>query len=167
MIQEAIGAKTLEAWEPVFRENDIWFAKVQSVQEVIDDEQVAMALLDLEASAADLAAAGDVAAADVSLRTVASPVDFDSVISQPRAPVPSVGEHTAEILEGGWRGRRRGGPDPGGGGGAHEEAGRGESGGPELEVGGGLAVWGQLDGEAEAVAGIVATWSTVGTGSLR
>ena len=98
MIQEAIGAKTLEAWEPVFRENDIWFAKVQSVQEVIDDEQVAMALLDLEASAADLAAAGDVAAADVSLRTVASPVDFDSVISQPRAPVPSVGEHTAEIL---------------------------------------------------------------------
>ena len=98
MIQEAIGAKTLEAWEPVFRENDIWFAKVQSVQEVIDDEQVAMALLDLEASAAGLAAAGDVAAADVSLRTVASPVDFDSVISQPRAPVPSVGEHTAEIL---------------------------------------------------------------------
>ena len=100
MIQEAIGAKTLEAWEPVFRENDIWFAKVQSVQEVIDDEQVAMALLDLEASAADVAAAEreGVAAADVSLRTVASPVDFDSVISQPRAPVPSVGEHTAEIL---------------------------------------------------------------------
>jgi crotonobetainyl-CoA:carnitine CoA-transferase CaiB-like acyl-CoA transferase len=78
----------------------VWFAKVQSVQEVIDDEQVDPALLDLPPSAADIAAAEreNVLPADLKIRTVASPVDFNSSVSQPRLPVPAVGEHTGEIL---------------------------------------------------------------------
>ena len=104
MIQAAVGEKTLEEWDPIFRANDIWFAKVQSVEEVLEDEQAAPAMVSLPPSAADTDAAlrdeSGLATDPAELRTVASPVDFDSVLPQERArgPVPTVGEHTAAVL---------------------------------------------------------------------
>ena len=34
MIQEVVGSKSLAQWDPIVRANDIWFANVQSVEQV-------------------------------------------------------------------------------------------------------------------------------------
>ena len=103
MMQEVVGTKTLEEWDPIFRANDIWFAKVQSVEEVVADDQVAPALLVQPPSLADTAASerdeSGLVTDPAALRTVASPVDFDHAVPQARGPVPAVGEHTAAILK--------------------------------------------------------------------
>jgi len=92
-IQDALAKRTLSEWDPVLREHDIWFSKVQNVPEVVADPQAAPGLLELPPSDADRRAG------HMLLRSVASPVDFDTEVMTARGPVPSVGEHTASVLK--------------------------------------------------------------------
>ena len=68
-------------------EEDLWWAPVQSVEEVLQDPQVH-------------AAGGFVDVPDGSSTTLlpATPVDFDGRPCEPRWMAPEAGDHTDEIL---------------------------------------------------------------------
>jgi crotonobetainyl-CoA:carnitine CoA-transferase CaiB-like acyl-CoA transferase len=91
LIQELdriFATKTREEWGEIFdAEVDLWWAPVQSIEEVIADPQVT-------------AAGGFVEVPDGAGTTMlpATPVDFDGTPWSPRAMAPEHGEHTDEIL---------------------------------------------------------------------
>jgi crotonobetainyl-CoA:carnitine CoA-transferase CaiB-like acyl-CoA transferase len=88
MLDEIFAGKTREEWGEIFdREEDLWWAPVQTTQEVLSDPQV-------------LAAGGLVEVPDGAGTTLlpATPVDFGGTPWAPRAMAPSHGEHGDEIL---------------------------------------------------------------------
>jgi crotonobetainyl-CoA:carnitine CoA-transferase CaiB-like acyl-CoA transferase len=82
------ATRTREEWGMVFdSEPDVWWAPVQSIDEVMADPQVH-------------AAGGfvDVPDGDTTTKLPATPVDFGGTPWQPRAMAPEHGQHTDEIL---------------------------------------------------------------------
>ena len=92
LMEEIYLTKTWDEWEALFEDAGVWYQKVQSVEDVIADPQAAPAWVPLPPSKRDLSEGVE------SITTVASPVDFDGTTPHPAGPVPSVGEHTAEVL---------------------------------------------------------------------
>jgi crotonobetainyl-CoA:carnitine CoA-transferase CaiB-like acyl-CoA transferase len=87
-LDEIFATKTREEWGKIFdAEKDLWWAPVQSIDDVIADPQVA-------------AAGGFVEVPDGPSTTLlpATPVDFAGTPWAPRAMAPEHGEHTEEIL---------------------------------------------------------------------
>jgi crotonobetainyl-CoA:carnitine CoA-transferase CaiB-like acyl-CoA transferase len=81
------ATRPLGEWADRFDENDVWWAPVQSIIDVIADPQAQPGFVDM--SPRD---GGE------PFRAVATPVDFDGH-SFSAGPVPALGEHTAEILD--------------------------------------------------------------------
>lgn len=82
------ATKTREEWGKIFdAEKDLWWAPVQSIDDVIADPQVS-------------AAGGFVEVPDGASTTLlpATPVDFGGTPWAPRSMAPAHGEHTEEIL---------------------------------------------------------------------
>jgi len=82
------ASKTREEWGELFdAEQDLWWAPVQSADEVLADPQVH-------------AAGGFVEVPDGDATTLlpATPVDFGGTPGAPRAMAPALGQHTDEIL---------------------------------------------------------------------
>jgi crotonobetainyl-CoA:carnitine CoA-transferase CaiB-like acyl-CoA transferase len=81
------ATKTREEWGVEFDRENVWWAPVQTVDELLADEQF-------------LAAGGLVEVPDGpgTATMVASPVDFAGTPWAPRAMPPGLGEHTDEIL---------------------------------------------------------------------
>lgn len=87
-IDAIFATKTRQEWGKIFdAEIDLWWAPVQSIDEVIADPQVT-------------AAGGFVEVPDGVGTTLlpATPVDFDGTPWAPRSMAPEHGEHTEEIL---------------------------------------------------------------------
>ncbi len=87
-LDEIFATKTREEWGKIFdAEEDLWWAPVQSIAEVIEDPQVE-------------AAGGwvDVPDGQTTTRLPATPVDFSGTPWAPRSMAPGHGEHTEEIL---------------------------------------------------------------------
>lgn len=87
-LDEIFATKTREEWGKIFdAEEDLWWAPVQSIAEVIADPQVE-------------AAGGwvDVPDGQTTTRLPATPVDFSGTPWAPRSMAPGHGEHTEEIL---------------------------------------------------------------------
>lgn len=87
-IDAIFATKTRQEWGKIFdAEIDLWWAPVQSIEEVIADPQVT-------------AAGGFVEVPDGVGTTLlpATPVDFDGTPWAPRSMAPEHGEHTEEIL---------------------------------------------------------------------
>jgi crotonobetainyl-CoA:carnitine CoA-transferase CaiB-like acyl-CoA transferase len=88
MLDEIFATRSREEWAKVFEtEEDLWWAPVQSLDDVIADEQVH-------------AAGGFVDVPDEGGTTLlpATPVDFGDSPLAPRCMAPSQGQHTDEIL---------------------------------------------------------------------
>ena len=90
-LDEAMGAvmaeKTRDEWAAIFDREGIWWAPVQTMEEVIADPVMAEA----GAWASEPTPAGET-------RVVASPVDFDGTPWALRGPAPEFGQHTEEVL---------------------------------------------------------------------
>ena len=87
MLDEIFATKTRAEWGEIFdAEEDLWWAPVQSIDDVIADPQVA--------------AAGASARSRTATTTTlpASPVDFHGTPWAPRAMAPAHGEHTEQVL---------------------------------------------------------------------
>jgi crotonobetainyl-CoA:carnitine CoA-transferase CaiB-like acyl-CoA transferase len=87
-ILDAIFAtKPLREWTTIFDRENVWWAPVQTCDEVVNDRQVR-------------ASGGVVMApvADGEAEMVASPADFSATPSQPRGQAPEFAQHTEEIL---------------------------------------------------------------------
>jgi crotonobetainyl-CoA:carnitine CoA-transferase CaiB-like acyl-CoA transferase len=100
LLDAVFTTRPLAEWGPIFDHEGVWWAPVQTAEEVIADPQVA-------ASGAFV----DVPLGDgTSARMLASPVDFSSAPMAPVATAPETGQHTEEILqELGWDWERIGG----------------------------------------------------------
>jgi crotonobetainyl-CoA:carnitine CoA-transferase CaiB-like acyl-CoA transferase len=89
MLDEIFATRSRDEWKQAFdREEDLWWAPVQTIQEVLEDPQVQ-------------AAGGLVEVPDEEATTLlpATPADFHGTPGQPRSMAPGHGEHSDEILE--------------------------------------------------------------------
>jgi len=88
ILDEAFSSKTASEWAEIFDREGVWWAPVQSTDEVITDPQAIAcgAFVDVP-----LAEGG-------TARMVASPVDFSDTRWAPRSNAPELGQHTEEIL---------------------------------------------------------------------
>ena len=89
MLDEIFATKTRAEWGEIFdAEEDLWWAPVQSIDDVIADPQVA-------------AAGGFCEVPDGPTTTTlpATPVDFGGTPWAPRSMAPSHGQHTEEVLQ--------------------------------------------------------------------
>jgi crotonobetainyl-CoA:carnitine CoA-transferase CaiB-like acyl-CoA transferase len=90
LLDEIFATRPLSEWAEIFdAEGDFFWAPVQTVEDLLSDEQF-------------LAAGGLVEVPDEqgTLTMLATPADFDAQPAQPRFRAPRLGEHTREVLEG-------------------------------------------------------------------
>ncbi len=87
MLDEIFASRSREEWSEIFDREDVWWAPVQSTEEVLADPQVH-------------AAGGfvEVPEGDSTVTMINSSVDFHGTPGGPRAMPPELGEHTTEIL---------------------------------------------------------------------
>jgi crotonobetainyl-CoA:carnitine CoA-transferase CaiB-like acyl-CoA transferase len=87
ILDAAFATRRFDEWTAIFDRENVWWAPVQTPDQVVDDPQVR--------------AAGGIIAAPVVNGTgdvVASPADFSGTPWQPTAPPPEFAQHTEEIL---------------------------------------------------------------------
>jgi crotonobetainyl-CoA:carnitine CoA-transferase CaiB-like acyl-CoA transferase len=88
MLDEIFASRTRSEWGAIFdAEEELWWAPVQNLEEVLADPQVA-------------AAGGlvEVPDGEGAMLLPATPADFEGAPARPRRGVPGHGEHTDEIL---------------------------------------------------------------------
>ena len=92
-LESAAANKTRSEWAEVFRENDVWWAPVSSVDDLISDPQAI-------AAGAFVAVPGQPAADPVGeFNSIATPVDFGSTPVVLASPPPAVGADADSLLE--------------------------------------------------------------------
>lgn len=87
LFDAVFATATLAEWGPRFDAENVWWAPVQEIHEVVADPQVA--------------AAGGIVEVDLHdgrTKAVATPVDFSDTAWAPGGPSPEIGEHTEEVL---------------------------------------------------------------------
>src|ERR1700730_9753206 len=87
LLDAIFATRPREEWGQMFDRENVWWAPVQSVEEVIEDPQVR-----------DGGGFVDVPDAGGAATMVATPVDFADTPWEPRSMPPDLGEHTDEIL---------------------------------------------------------------------
>jgi len=88
LLDEIFATRSLAEWMPIFDAAGLWWAPVQSANEVIDDPQAAAAGAWVDVPVAEGGTA----------RMVATPVDFSDTSWAPAGGSPECGQHTEEIL---------------------------------------------------------------------
>lgn len=89
LMVQTFAARPLVEWREALDRHGVWWAPVQSTDEVVADPQAAAAGAWVEVPDA---------AGGAPTRGVATPVDFSATPWQPRSLAPEVGQHTEEIL---------------------------------------------------------------------
>jgi len=86
-LDAVFATKTRAEWGAIFDRENVWWAPVNTINEMLDDPvaQAAGAFV-------------DVPAAEGHARMVASPADFSATPWQARGPAPEFGQHTEEVL---------------------------------------------------------------------
>jgi len=86
-IAAVMAEKTAAEWSVIFDRENVWYAPVQTPQEVVADPVMAAAGAFVEVPMPDGAA-----------KMVATPADFYGTPWRPRGPAPELGQHTEEVL---------------------------------------------------------------------
>jgi crotonobetainyl-CoA:carnitine CoA-transferase CaiB-like acyl-CoA transferase len=87
MLDRMLATKSLAEWAPIFDANDVWFAPVQNLAEVVDDPV-------LRAAGAFVT----VDSPDGPVEQVNTPADFSGTPAKPGTWPPELGQHTELIL---------------------------------------------------------------------
>ena len=89
ILDEIIAGRPLSEWAQRFEREGVWWAPAQTPAEVVEDPQ-------LLANDGIVEIAGGSSGA--TQRSVAGPVRFSGVAGRRIAPVPSLGQHTDEVI---------------------------------------------------------------------
>lgn len=89
LMDEAFAQKTLEEWTPLLNEADLIWSPVQSFEQAFEDPQMHAAGVFVDMPKAD----------GTSYKNVASPIRFRNDDTDPKGPLPELGQHTLEILQ--------------------------------------------------------------------
>ena len=87
ILDRMLATKSLAEWAPIFDANDVWFAPIQNVTEVVADEGIRAA-----------GAFVTVESPDGPVEQVNTPADFYGTPASPGAWPPELGQHTEMIL---------------------------------------------------------------------
>ncbi len=90
-IDALVARHTRAEWGGIFRSHDVWWAPINSVDDLLSDPQVLASGAFVHVPGADRLA-GD------GPNGVATPVDFGATPSKPAGPPPAVGAHADELL---------------------------------------------------------------------
>ncbi len=96
LIDGATATRSRDEWAQVFRAQDVWWAPVNSIDEVIEDPQAIAAGAFVHVPAAGGDAIADTPA--LIANSVATPVDFSATPSGPAGAPPAVGADALAIL---------------------------------------------------------------------
>ena len=88
LLDDVLSKKSLLEWATVFEANDIWWAPLQEIEDVLMDESFVGSggLIDVPDGAGG------------TVQMVASPIDFSETNWAPQGPAPQLGAHTELIL---------------------------------------------------------------------
>ena len=86
--------KPLEEWARIFDEHKVWWQPVQTVDDIIVDEQAQPAFVPIPAGTQEAEEGNGVQ----TITSIKGPIDFGELSSDPSGPVPALGEHTAQVL---------------------------------------------------------------------
>jgi crotonobetainyl-CoA:carnitine CoA-transferase CaiB-like acyl-CoA transferase len=88
LLDEIFAGRSRDEWAERFAEHDVWWAPVNSVEDLLSDPQV-------EASGAFVEVPADSSATGLA---VATPVDFSDTPVGPSGPAPAIGADTDDVL---------------------------------------------------------------------
>jgi crotonobetainyl-CoA:carnitine CoA-transferase CaiB-like acyl-CoA transferase len=88
LLDEAIGSKEMAEWDLLFRQQNVVWGPIPTMEQVAADPQMAANGVFTELNHPQLG----------SIRTVSSPLNIQGVTKERPEPAPEVGEHTREIL---------------------------------------------------------------------
>lgn len=88
ILDAIFSTKSLADWAPILDREGVWWAPLQTTDEVVDDAQATASGAFVDAPLAD----------GGTTRVVSSPVDFSDTRWEVRTPPPDLGQHTEEIL---------------------------------------------------------------------
>ena len=92
-IDALVATRSRDEWAETFRRDDVWWAPVNSVDDLLHDPQV------LACGAFVNVPVAEGQAAPASFNGVATPVDFSRTPAGPAGPPPRVGAHADALLE--------------------------------------------------------------------
>ena len=86
-LDTAFAQKSLEEWGEIFDRENVWWAPVNTINDVVADPV-----------AHEAGVFPEVAGPDGPVRFVASPADFSETVAGPQGLAPELGQHTEEVL---------------------------------------------------------------------
>ena len=89
LLDEAFAQKTLSEWQPLLDGANLIWSPVQSFEQSFDDPQMHAAGVFVDMPKAD----------GTSYKNIASPIRFGTESTDPKGPLPEIGEHTLSILQ--------------------------------------------------------------------
>jgi crotonobetainyl-CoA:carnitine CoA-transferase CaiB-like acyl-CoA transferase len=87
LLDEVFATKGMAEWARLFDENNVWWAPVNTLREVVDDP-----------ISKGAGAFADVEGPDGPVSMVSTPADFSETAQAPRGLAPELGQHTEEVL---------------------------------------------------------------------
>jgi crotonobetainyl-CoA:carnitine CoA-transferase CaiB-like acyl-CoA transferase len=88
LMDEAFAQKTLDEWKPILDEAGLIWSPVQTFEQAFEDPQMHDAGVFVDMPKAD----------GTSYKNIASPIRFGKESTDPKGPLPEIGQHTMDIL---------------------------------------------------------------------
>ena len=88
LLDEAFAQKTLDEWKPLLDEANLIWSPVQSFEQSFEDPQMHEAGVFVDMPKTD----------GTSYKNIASPIRFRTESTDPKGPLPEIGEHTLDVL---------------------------------------------------------------------
>ena len=89
--ESTLSSRTREEWAEIFRRHDVWWAPINSMDDLVSDPQAI-------AAGAFISIPGQEAVPHEEFNSVASPVDFSNTPASTFIAPPAAGAHTGELL---------------------------------------------------------------------
>ena len=89
LIDEAFAQNTLDEWKPILDEAGLIWSPVQTFEQAFEDKQMHEAGVYVDMPKAD----------GTSYKNIASPIRFGDESTDPKGPLPEIGQHTMDVLD--------------------------------------------------------------------
>ena len=89
LIDEAFARNTLDEWKPILDEAGLIWSPVQTFEQAFEDKQMHEAGVYVDMPKAD----------GTSYKNIASPIRFGDESTDPKGPLPEIGQHTMDVLD--------------------------------------------------------------------
>jgi crotonobetainyl-CoA:carnitine CoA-transferase CaiB-like acyl-CoA transferase len=89
LMDEAFAQKTIDEWKPILDEAGLIWSLVQTFEQAFEDKQMHEAGVYVDMPKAD----------GTSYKNIASPIRFGDESTDPKGPLPEIGQHTMDVLD--------------------------------------------------------------------